>query len=61
MSVFCVDWRLEFYRKTIAALSAAASKQWDTRPPELSFNLTKVLRGLEQSGFGDFNQSVTGD
>ena len=37
-------------------------KQWDTRPPELYFNGTKVLRGvvLEQSVFWDFNRSMSG-
>ena len=30
-------------------MSVALTEQWDMRPPELCFNRTKVLMGLEQS------------
>ena len=42
--VFCAELRLEFCWLIIAGLSAIPWKQWDTRPPELYLNPTKVLR-----------------
>ena len=57
MSVFCADLRLEFGVKTIARLSAALSRQWDTRLPGLCFNRTKVLMGAGTISLWEF-QSV---
>ena len=50
----CAGLRLEFHGKPIAHLSTASSKQWDTRPPELYFNQTKVLMWVG-TDFRDFN------
>ena len=45
LQVFCTDLRLEVGGKAIAAVlvRSIVKKKWDTRPPELYLDLTKVL------------------
>ena len=49
-SVFCADLRLEFGGKTIAGLSTALLKQWDTRPLDCI-----SIRPRSWWGLGDWN------
>ena len=51
---FCIEPRLEFCWEIIAGLSAAPLKQGDTRPSQLYFNWTKVLRGVRAIGLLGF-------
>ena len=53
-SVFYTEPRLEFCWEIIAGLFAAPYKQWDTKPTELYFNWTKVLRRVETIGLLGF-------
>ena len=58
VSVFCAERRLEVCWGIIAGLSAAL---WDTRPLELYFNRTKVLRGVGTIGVFGFQSVYDGD